>query len=116
LAFSHFLDESSQTAAEHIAFFDMVMDQYELEMDNLVALVCDNTEPNKAISRRIAIPMIGCAAHRFNLAVKDRLAKRSTLVKKMMRKLKSVKRVAALQKATSQLVTMRFDGAVHTDY
>ncbi|ETO71458.1 hypothetical protein F444_12215 [Phytophthora nicotianae P1976] len=35
--------------------------------------VADNMETNKAIARRVDVPLVGCAAHRFNLAVRERL-------------------------------------------
>ncbi|ETN06561.1 hypothetical protein PPTG_12653 [Phytophthora nicotianae INRA-310] len=34
----------------------------------MVAVVADNMETNKAIARRVHVPLVGCAAHRFNLA------------------------------------------------
>ncbi|KAK1946239.1 hypothetical protein P3T76_001792 [Phytophthora citrophthora] len=71
LALSSFLDEHTMTADEHIRFLGLILDQYQLDITNIVAIVCDIIETNKAISRRITDPMIGCAAHRFNLAVKD---------------------------------------------
>ncbi|ETP51426.1 hypothetical protein F442_03441 [Phytophthora nicotianae P10297] len=92
LTLSSFGDEKSMTADEHIRFLDMVLNQYKLEANNLIAIVCDNMETNKAISRRIDAPMIGCAAHRFNLAVKEYVQDHRALIKKvasLMRKLKS---------------------------
>ncbi|ETM98376.1 hypothetical protein PPTG_19597 [Phytophthora nicotianae INRA-310] len=75
LTLSSFVEEKSMTADEHIRFLDMVLYQYKLEANNLIAIVCDNMETNKAISRRIDAPKIGWAAHRFNLAVKEALLK-----------------------------------------
>ncbi|ETI52712.1 hypothetical protein F443_04263 [Phytophthora nicotianae P1569] len=92
LTLSSFVEEKSMTADEHIRFLDMVLNQYKLEANNLIAIVCDNMETNKAISRRIDAPMIGCAAHRFNLAVKEYVQDHRALIKKvasLMRKLKS---------------------------
>ncbi|KAE9020582.1 hypothetical protein PR001_g13566 [Phytophthora rubi] len=53
LAFSPFQDEASQTASEHIAFLDLVLDDYGLDVANMIAIVTDNMETNKAIARRI---------------------------------------------------------------
>ncbi|KAL4173920.1 hypothetical protein KRP22_005865 [Phytophthora ramorum] len=100
LALSSFLDEKSMTADEHIRFLDLILDQYGLDLSNLVAIVCDNMETNKAILRRIMVPMICCAVHRFNLAVKDHVKGHSEVIDKvatLMRKLKTVKRVARLR-------------------
>ncbi|ETP27987.1 hypothetical protein F442_22724 [Phytophthora nicotianae P10297] len=67
---------------------------------NFVAIVCDNMKTNKVISRRIIAPMIGCAAHRFNLVVREYVAEHSDVIDKvaiLMRKLKRVKRIALLK-------------------
>ncbi|KAF4134742.1 hypothetical protein GN958_ATG14292 [Phytophthora infestans] len=69
LAFFPFLDEASMAAAVHIEFLDMVLDRYNLAIHSMVAIVADNMEIKKAISRRISIPLMGYAAHRFHLAV-----------------------------------------------
>ncbi|ETP27597.1 hypothetical protein F442_23126 [Phytophthora nicotianae P10297] len=100
LALSTFMNEQSMTADEHIRFLDMILTQYGLLDTDLVAIVCDNMETNKAISRRIIAPMIGCAAHRFNLAVREYVAEHSDVIDKVathMRKLKTVKRIALLK-------------------
>ncbi|EGZ08092.1 hypothetical protein PHYSODRAFT_435116, partial [Phytophthora sojae] len=82
LAFSPFQDEASQTASEHIAFLDLVLDHYGLDVANMIAIVADNMETNKAIARRIKVPMIGCATHRFNLAVRQWIEPHMPLIKK----------------------------------
>ncbi|KAF4131703.1 hypothetical protein GN958_ATG19106 [Phytophthora infestans] len=69
LAFSPFLDEVSMTAAEHIEFLDRGLDHYNLDIDYMVAIVAVNMETNRAISRRISVQLIGCAAHHFNLSI-----------------------------------------------
>ncbi|KAE8996187.1 hypothetical protein PR003_g22479 [Phytophthora rubi] len=100
LAFPPFTNEASMTAAEHIDFLDMVHAQYGLHVADMVAVVPDNMETNKAISRRVGVPRVGCAAHRFNLAVRERLKPHMSLIKKvsgLMRKLKTVKRIAKLK-------------------
>eukprot|EP00644_Phytophthora_capsici_P017863 jgi/Phyca11/62524/gw1.62.242.1 len=82
LAFSPFQDESSMTAAEHIDFIDMVLSQYGLHISDMIAIVADNMETNKAIARRVDVPFVGCAAHRFNLAVRQRIEPHMKLIKK----------------------------------
>ncbi|OWZ12325.1 hypothetical protein PHMEG_00014539, partial [Phytophthora megakarya] len=104
LAISSFIDKESMTADEYLRFLDLILDQYSLDVCNLVGIVCDNMEINKAIARRIKAPMIGCAAHRFNLAVKVYLKEYMPLLRKvstLMRMLKSVKRIAILRKMAS---------------
>ncbi|EEY59496.1 uncharacterized protein PITG_21274 [Phytophthora infestans T30-4] len=84
LVFSPFQDESSMTAAEYIDFLDMALSQYGMHLSDMVAIVADNMETNKAISRRVNRPFIGCAAHRFNLAVHERIAPHMQLIKKRL--------------------------------
>lgn len=87
------------TASEHIAFLDLVLDHYALDVADMVAIIADNMEANKAIARRIRVPLVDCAAHRFNLAVKARLYESMPCIKKVaapIRKLKPDKRVAKL--------------------
>ncbi|OWZ18628.1 hypothetical protein PHMEG_0007251 [Phytophthora megakarya] len=54
------------TACEHMDVFDLVLTQYDLRLDDMVAVVVNNTVTNKAISRRVGCQ--NCTAHRFNLA------------------------------------------------
>lgn len=39
-------------------------------MKDVAYFVADNCETNQSISRKLQIPLIGCAAHKLNLAVK----------------------------------------------
>ncbi|ETI42832.1 hypothetical protein L914_11657, partial [Phytophthora nicotianae] len=48
----------------------------------MVAVVADNMETNKAIARRIDVPLVGCATHRFNLVVRERLEPHMKIIKK----------------------------------
>ncbi|ETL39774.1 hypothetical protein L916_08927 [Phytophthora nicotianae] len=88
------------TAAEYMGFLDMVLDHYKLDIANMVVIVADNMETNKAISRRISVPLNGCAAHRFNLAARKWLEPLMHFIKKvsaLMKKLNAVKRIAKLK-------------------
>ncbi|OWZ04134.1 hypothetical protein PHMEG_00024017 [Phytophthora megakarya] len=42
--------DGRMTADEHICFLDLVVDQYHVDVRNLVGVVCDNMETYKAIS------------------------------------------------------------------
>ncbi|KAG6966767.1 hypothetical protein JG688_00006629 [Phytophthora aleatoria] len=98
LAFSYFIDESSTTANEHIRFLDIMTST--IWTPRTLGVVCDNMETNKAISRRVDAPMIGCAAHRLNLAVKDYVKNHTATIVKvsvLMQKLKSVKGITMLK-------------------
>ncbi|ETM98107.1 hypothetical protein PPTG_19797 [Phytophthora nicotianae INRA-310] len=77
LAFSPFLDEASMTAAEHIEFLDMDLDHYKLDIANMVAIVADSMEANKRFPVEFRF-------HRLDVSA-------------LMKKLKTVKRVAKLK-------------------
>ena len=55
LGFSPLLSESSLSASEYYEFLKYVLELYEKSLDNVVCLVCDNCEVNKALlsSRRV---------------------------------------------------------------
>lgn len=71
LAFSPMPDETQFTAKTHYDFIAWVLESvYGKSFDNVVAIIGDNCETNKAICNMCKLPLIGCASHRFNLAVK----------------------------------------------
>ncbi|OWZ16938.1 hypothetical protein PHMEG_0009195 [Phytophthora megakarya] len=90
VAISSFIDEESMTTDKHIRFLNLILDQYGLDVCNLVGIVCDNMKTNKAIARRIKAPMIGCATHRIHATSSKRLHADAEL--------KTVKRIAVLRK------------------
>ena len=49
------------------------MELYRRNWNDILFVVCDNCNTNKAIADKFMVPMIGCASHRFNLAVKEYL-------------------------------------------
>ncbi|EGZ25718.1 hypothetical protein PHYSODRAFT_326704 [Phytophthora sojae] len=84
-------DETSQTLSEHIAFPDLVLDHYGLHVANMIAIVADNMETKKAIAHRINVSMIVCAAHRFNLAVRQWIEPNMPIIKEMSSLMKRLK-------------------------
>lgn len=40
-------------------------------MKNVIALIADNCSVNKSISNIREVPLLGCASHRFQLAVNE---------------------------------------------
>ena len=58
-------------AADHIEHIEKVLESYGKKMDNILCLVGDNCSVNKSMSRILDIPLIGCASHKFNLAVRE---------------------------------------------
>ena len=58
------------SALSHQTHIEAKLLSYGIEMKNVLFLVADNCNTNKALSRIANIPMIGCASHRLNLACK----------------------------------------------
>lgn len=70
LALAPLLDEESLGAVQHIEFMESTLAIYNKSMEeNVVAFIGDNCSTNRKISNDCGIPLIGCASHRFNLAV-----------------------------------------------
>ena len=70
LAIQPTLEASNLGADAHIALFESTLQLYNLKKETLVCIIGDNCATNKAISKRWKIPLVGCASHRFNLAVR----------------------------------------------
>jgi len=106
LSFQPTLVEEELGADAHIDLLESTLKIYGLTKENVVCIVSDNCSTNKAISTRWDIPLVGCASHRFNLAVKlwiseqpglqDALDKCSTL----MSKASNLKAAAKLRELT----------------
>ncbi len=73
LAFSLFENETSQGASDHREFITLVLELYVKPVDNLVALVGDNCYTKRTLASSKVVGFVGCASHRYNLAMKDLL-------------------------------------------
>ena len=71
LAFAPLNDEVSLSAASHLEFLVFVLGIYEKDIGDVAAIIGDNCATNPALARLAGLPFIGCASHRFNLAVGD---------------------------------------------
>ena len=72
-------------------------------MANVIALIGDNCNPNKAIKRMAGRYFIGCNSHRFHIAVKDTLHDMDSevgMVRVLMIKLRTPIAAAKLRKFT----------------
>ncbi len=68
------LDESDYSAASHKDFIEYVLgDVYGKSLDNVVCFTGDNMNTNQALATLCGKPLVGCAAHRFNLEVQKYL-------------------------------------------
>ena len=96
-------DETTLDADEHVGYLSYVLELFGYSFENVVALICDNCNTNKSIANKLSVPLIGCASHRFNLAVQDILSEHETLLFKvhaLMKKLRTPLMAARLAKQT----------------
>lgn len=103
LAFSPFEDEASLGRDEHIRFLDFVLNLFNKSWDNVVCIIADNCNLNKSIATAKELPFLGCASHRFNLAMTDILRNHEELldrVNNLMCKLRTPIMAARLMKLT----------------
>lgn len=56
-------------AAAHVEYFKGILSMYEKTIDCIDFIIGDNCSVNKKVAKTLKIPLIGCAAHRLNLAV-----------------------------------------------
>ncbi|KAE8998011.1 hypothetical protein PR002_g18872 [Phytophthora rubi] len=98
------LEEGSQDADAHIKLVDGVLDVYNKKLDMVAFIVGDNCATNQSVATKLGVPLVGCASHRFNLAVNRFLADSEPLltqVNTLMSKLSQANNFAQLAKATS---------------
>lgn len=108
LACSPLLTETDLGAEQHREFFQATLELYGKSLSNVVALVGDNCSTNKACANLAGCPLIGCASHKLNLAVKEWIRVEDTIlvsqileaVKQLMSKLTNLKNAARLRELT----------------
>ena len=76
LAVAPLVNEEQLGAKQHIKFMHATLLLYRKTLDNVVVLIGDNCSTNKKVADDTGIPLIGCASHRFNLAVNSWLEER----------------------------------------
>ena len=103
VSFQPLLDETSLGAKSHIDLFKEVTAAYALNLEDCICLIGDNCPTNQDIANKMKIPLIGCASHRFNLAVEQSLHEHEEILAKLdhlMSKLKTLKGAARLRQKT----------------
>ncbi|ETM52021.1 hypothetical protein L914_04250 [Phytophthora nicotianae] len=87
--------------------------RYRKLWETVKFMVGDNCSVNQCIGRREgAIPLVGCASHRFNLAVQDFLMSETKLIAKiqaLMTKLRTIKGRALLRRVSKLAPLLRND-------
>ncbi|KAG6963906.1 hypothetical protein JG687_00006281 [Phytophthora cactorum] len=104
LAFSPVETEKDLSAQSEYDLIADTLSRYNKPWNAVKFMVGDNCSVDQYIGRKEgAIPQIGCASHRFNLAVKDYLKKKDELITKVhafMSKLRTVKGRAILRRVS----------------
>ena len=104
LAIAPLLDEGDLSSASHFEFIAATLRVFEKSTDSIAFLVADNENRNRCLaSTFLQVPMIGCASHRLNLAVREHLHPYDSLLRKineLMKKLGNLKKSAALRTKT----------------
>jgi hypothetical protein len=103
LAISPLLDESKMDADAHIEFFEETLKVYTNTRASIKFVIADNCSTNQSIASKMGIPLIGCASHRLNLALKKYLESYEPLlgkVDKLMSALSTKKIGGLLRKKT----------------
>ncbi|KAL4141248.1 hypothetical protein PRNP1_014370 [Phytophthora ramorum] len=72
--------EYGQSAEAHLEMIDAVLEPYNKNSAMIIFVVADNCATNQAIATRLEVPLVGCASHRFNLAVCRYLEDYKTLI------------------------------------
>ncbi|KAE8956029.1 hypothetical protein PR001_g31876, partial [Phytophthora rubi] len=88
-------------------------------IDQCKFLVGDNCAVNKRLANLMKVPLVGCASHRLNLAVRDFLAPYETAleeVQQLMRKLRTLNQASKLSMKTSLLPVLRQDTRWYSTY
>ncbi|KAE9303034.1 hypothetical protein PF008_g22328 [Phytophthora fragariae] len=106
------LEDETDLGAQSV--FDLLADtlsRYDRPWQAVTFMVGDNCSVNQSIVRKVgAVPFIGCASHRFNLAMKDYLAKEDALLEKihaLMKRFSTLKGRAVLRQVTPLAPVLR---------
>ncbi|KAK1931337.1 hypothetical protein P3T76_013093 [Phytophthora citrophthora] len=61
--------EDGQTADDHIEFMSAILDVYGKTTEMIKFFVGTNCATNQSLATKLGVPLVGCASHRFNLAM-----------------------------------------------
>ena len=103
LGLSPMMSETFFTAADHIELIQYVLNVFNKSLTNVVVIIGDDAEVNKSRANLWGIPLIGCASHKFQLAVSCYLGRNESFLNKintLMGKLKSLKLSGKLREHT----------------
>ncbi|POM57552.1 Hypothetical protein PHPALM_37916, partial [Phytophthora palmivora] len=96
--------DDSLNAESHVAALAAFLPFFGKGLSNVNFLVGDNCAMNKRLARLMEVPLIGCASHRLNLAVRGFLESYEAdleQVQSLMRRLRTITQAAKLRLRTS---------------
>jgi hypothetical protein len=94
------------TASDHLRHIKRVLELYDKDESNVICLMGDNCSVNQSMARTMSVPLIGCASHKFNIAVRHWMEfqpQLTTIIKKVaavMKKASTLKVAAKLRQQT----------------
>lgn len=106
LAIAPLLQEDDLGAEQHLAFIEATLKIYGKNLSNVIAFIGDNCSVNKSLSTISEIPLIGCASHKFNLAVEQWIESHQEtnralkVIHDLMIQLRTLKNAAKLREMT----------------
>jgi hypothetical protein len=98
------LDESKFTAKTQADFLVDVIENVGRTKEDILFLVADNTNTNPATADLLNVPFVGCASHRFNLAVQKYVDKHNAVIAnihQIMLLLSNLKKAGKFRKLTN---------------
>ena len=96
-------DETEYGADSQASFIVDTIEAYNRTKDCILFLVGDNTNTNPATAMKLGVPFIGCASHRFNLAVQSYLHTYDDVISSihnLMKTLSNIKKAGKLRLKT----------------
>ncbi len=91
------------SADAHLEFVTFVFELFDRSVSNIVCFIGDNCNVNLAMASRIRAKYIGCASHRYNIALKDTFKSDESCITKVHIVMKALRRTilaAKLRKYT----------------
>jgi hypothetical protein len=104
IAVAPLLDETTFDANCQMDFINSSLQFYGLKANDISFLVGDNCQVNLSMSKKLRIPLVGCASHRFNLAMVDYFKDYEEIlsnINEIMKKLNNLKNSGKLREYTN---------------
>ncbi|RHZ39684.1 hypothetical protein DYB31_014553 [Aphanomyces astaci] len=119
LAFAPMLDEGDLSAHQHVEFLKATLELYGRDLGSITFVVGDNCSVNQAMARELDVPLVGCASHRLNLAVRKWMERHEHVLDRIhaiMLRARTVKNRAALRALTHLAPRLRNDTRWSSSY